>query len=44
MVNIQSNLFIHNTVLNKENSLAQLIDATSPDSENDSTIIGHSKF
>ena len=36
MADIQTNLFIHNTGLNEENSLSHLIDAISPDSENKS--------
>ena len=44
MANIQTNSFIHNTGLNEENSLSHLIDAISPDSENESTLIEHSKY
>ena len=44
MANIQTNSFIHNTGLNEENSLSHLIDAISPDSENKSTLIEHSKY
>ena len=41
MANIQTNSFIHNTGLNEENSLSHLINAMSPDSENESTLIDH---
>ena len=44
MANIQTNSFINNTGLNKENSLSHLINAMSPDSENKSTLIGHSRY
>ena len=44
MANIQTNSFIHNTGLNEENSMPHLIDAISPDSENESTLIEHSKY
>ena len=44
MVNIQTNSFIHNTGLNEENSLSHLINAMSPDSENESTLIEHSSY
>ena len=44
MANIQTNSFIHNTGLNEENSLSHLINAMSPDSENESTLIEHSSY
>ena len=44
MANIQTNSFIHNTGLNEENSLSHLINAMSPDSENESTLIEHSRY
>ena len=44
IANTLRNLFIHNTGLNEENPLSHLIDAISPDSENESTLIEHSKY
>ena len=44
MANIQANSFIHNTSLNEENSLSHLINATSLESENESTLIEHSRY
>ena len=44
MANIQTNSFIHNTGLSEENSLSHLINAMSPDSENESTLIEHSSY
>ena len=44
MANIQTNSFIHNTGLNEENSLSHRINAMSPDSENESTLIEHSSY
>ena len=44
MANIQTSSFIHDTGLNEENSLSYLINEISPDSENESTLIEHSKY
>ena len=44
MANIQTNSFIHNTGLNEENSLSHLINAMGPGSENESTLIEHSRY
>ena len=44
MANIQTNSFIHNTGLNEKKYLSHLITAMSPDSENESTLIEHSKY
>ena len=39
-----SNAFIHNTGLNKENSLTHLLDAISPDMENEVDLVQSSKY
>ena len=39
-----SNSFIHNTGLNKENSLTHLLDAISPDMENEVDLVQSSKY
>ena len=44
MANIQTNSFIHNIGLNEENSLSHLINAMSPDPENESTLIEHFRY
>ena len=44
MANMHNNAFIHNTGLNEENSLTHLLDAISPDEENEAVLIEHSKY
>ena len=44
MANMHNNAFIHNTGLNEENSLIHLLDAISPDEENEAVLIEHSKY
>ena len=44
MANIQTYSFIHDTGPNEENSLSHLINAISPDSDNESTLIEHSRY
>ena len=39
-----SNSFIHNTGLNKENSLTHLLDVISPDMENEVALVQSSKY
>ena len=41
---MHNNAFIHNTGLNEENSLTHLLDAISPDEENEAVLIEHSKY
>ena len=41
---MQNNEFIHDTGLNEENSLTHLLDAVSPDVENEAVLIEHSKY
>ena len=42
--NMQNNEFIHDTGLNEENSLTHLLDAISPDVENEAVLIEHSIY
>ena len=44
MITANSNSFIHNTGLTEENSLVHLLDAISPQEENEADIIEHSKY
>ena len=44
MIMANSNSFIHNTGLTEENSLVHLLDAISPQEENEADIIEHSKY
>ena len=44
MVNMHNNAFIHNSGLNEANSLTHLLDAISPDEENEAVLIEHSKY
>ena len=44
MIMANSNSFIHNTGLTKENSLVHLLHAISPQEENEADIIEHSKY
>ena len=44
MANVQNNSFIHDTGLNEKNSLTHLLDAISPDEENKTVLIEHSKY
>ena len=44
MANMHINAFIHNTGLNEENSLTHLLDAISPDEENEAVLIEHSQY
>ena len=44
MIMVNKNSFIHNTGLTKENSLLHLLDAISPQEENEANIIEHSKY
>ena len=44
MANMHNNAFIHNTGLNEENSLIHLLDAISPDEENEAVLIEHSNI
>ena len=44
MANMHTNAFIHNTGLNEENSLTHLLNAISPDEENETVLIKHSKY
>ena len=39
-----NNQFIHNTGLNKDNSLTHLLDAISPDMENEVDLVQSSKY
>ena len=41
---MQNNEFIQDTGLNEENSLTHLLDAISPDVENEAVLIEHSKY
>ena len=41
---MHNNAFIHNTGLKKENSSTHLLDAISPDEENEAVLIEHSKY
>ena len=44
MIMANKNSFIHNTGLTEENSLVHLLDAISPQEENEADIIKHSKY
>ena len=44
MIMANSNSFIHNTDLTKENALVNLLDAIRPQEENEADIIEHSKY
>ena len=44
MIMANRNSFIHNTGLTEENSLVHLLDAISPQEENEADIIEHSKY
>ena len=44
MANAYTNPFIHNIGLNEENSLSHLLDHISPEIENETTLIEHSKY
>ena len=44
MIMANRNSFIHNTGLTEENSLVHLLDAISPQEENEANIIEHSKY
>ena len=41
---MQNSEFIHDSELNEENSLTHLLDAISPDVENEAVLIEHSKY
>ena len=41
---MQNNSFIHDTGLNEKKSLTHLLDAISPDEENETVLIEHSKY
>ena len=44
MANLNNNPFIHDTWLNEENSLMHLLDAISPDEEDEAILVEHSKY
>ena len=44
MINLNNNPFIHDTGLNEENSLMHLLDAISPDEEDEAILFKHSKY
>ena len=44
MANLNNNLFIHDIGLNEENSLMHLLDAISPDEEDEVILLEHSKY
>ena len=44
MANVYTNPFIHNIGLNEKNSLSHLLDHISPEIDNETTLIEHSKY
>ena len=44
MANLNNTHFIHDTGLNEENSLMYLLDAISPDEEDEAILLEHSKY
>ena len=44
MANVYANSFIHNMGLDERNSLSHLLDQISPEIENETTVIEHSKY
>ena len=44
MANMHTNSFIHNIGLNEENSLSHLLDQISPEIENETNLLEHSKY
>ena len=44
MANAYTNPFIHNIGLNEKNSLSHLLDHISPEIDNETTLIEHSKY
>ena len=44
MANTYTNSFIHNIGLNEENSLSHLLDKISPEIENETDLLEHSKY
>ena len=44
MANMHTNSFLHNIGLNEENSLSHLLDQISPEIENETNLLEHSKY
>ena len=44
MAKLHTNLFNHNIGLNEENSLSNLLDQISPEIENETNLLEHSKY